>query len=367
MSFEIQAMAPPGLEAVLAEEVRAAGFATPRTVPGGVAFCGGWPEVWRANLDLRGAGRVSAVIASFRAFHPAQLDKRARRVDWGAVLLPDVPVRVEATADRRSKVYHAGAARDRIARAIAEELGAPITEDAPVTVRARIVDNLVTLSVDTSGEPLHKRGHKQAVGRAPMRETMAALLLRACGYVGSEPVLDPMCGSGTFVIEAAEMAAGLAPGRSRGFAFERLASFDPAAWQAMRMEPAGPPPALRFHGSDRDAGAFAAARANAERAGVADLCSFERKTISEIAPPEGAPGLVIVNPPYGTRVGDRKPLYALHAALGRVLSERFEGWRVGIVTSEKSLAHATDLPFASEGAPIPHGGLKVRLYRTDPL
>ena len=367
MTFEIHLMAPPGLEPVLAEEARDAGFAAPRAVRGGVTVQGGWPDVWRANLCLRGAGRVSATFAAFRAHHLAQLDKRARRVDWAAVLRPDVPVRVEATADRRSKVYHAGAVRDRVARAVAEELGAPVAEDAPVTVRARVADDLVTLSVDTSGAPLHKRGAKQAVGRAPLRETMAALLLRACGYRGGEPVLDPMCGSGTFVLEAAEMAAGLAPGRARGFAFEQLATFDPAAWAAMRDAPARPLPDLRFHGSDRDAGAFAAARANAERAGVEALCAFERRAVSEIAPPEGPPGLVVANPPYGARIGDRKPLFALHAALGRVLLDRFAGWRVGLVTADAGLARATGLPFAETSAPIAHGGLRVRLHRTDPL
>jgi putative N6-adenine-specific DNA methylase len=367
MAFEIHLMAPPGLESVLADEARAAGFPDPRPVRGGVVISGDWPEVWRANLQLRGAGRVSAEIAAFRAHHPAQLDKRARRVDWAAVLRPDVPVRVEATADRRSKVYHAGAVRDRIARAVSETLGAPLAEDAPVTLRARVADDLVTIAVDTSGAPLHKRGHKQAVARAPMRETMAALILRACGYDGREPVLDPMCGSGTFVLEAAEIAAGLPPGRTRGFAFEQLATFDPAAWEAMRTAIAPRPTDLRFHGSDRDAGAFVAARANAERAGVADLCDFQRRTVSEIAPPEGPPGLVVVNPPYGTRVGDRKPLHALHGALGRALRERFAGWRVGLVTSEVGLARAAGLPFAHESAPIAHGGLRVRLYRTDPL
>ncbi|PWJ19108.1 THUMP domain-containing class I SAM-dependent RNA methyltransferase [Jannaschia seohaensis] len=366
MSFEIHLMAPPGLEPILAEEARAAGLSGARPVPGGVVLMGGWPEVWRANLKLRGAGRVSARIGSFRAFHLAQLDKRARKFPWREVLRPDVPVRVEVATNRKSKIYHKGAAEERIARAIHEELGAPLEGPDPVTVRARIDDNLVILSVDTSGDPLHKRGAKQAVGKAPLRETMAALLLRACGFDGSEPVLDPFCGSGTFVLEAAEIAAGLAPGRARRFAFERLATFDAAAWAALRDMPQPPRPDLGFYGSDRDAGAFAAARANAERAGVAELCHFEKRTVSEIAPPPGGPGLVIANPPYGTRIGDRKPLYGLYGALGTALRERFSGWRLGLVTSEPSLARATGLDL-DESAPIAHGGLRVRLYRSGPL
>lgn len=368
MSFEIFLMAPPGLESALATEAAAAGFADPVVVPGGVTLQGGWSDVWRANLTLRGAGRVLARIGEFRAFHLAQLDKRSRKFPWGEILRPDVPVRVEVATNRKSKIYHAGAAQQRIETAIAEELGAEISPKAQVVVRARIDDNMVGLSVDTSGGLLHKRGHKQAVGKAPLRETMAAMFLAQCGYDGSEPVLDPMCGSGTFVIEAAEIAAGLLPGRARNFAFQQLASFDAEAWAAMKADlPAPKPTDLRFHGSDRDAGSFAAARENAERAGVADLVDFRKSAVSEIVPPEGPPGLVIVNPPYGVRVGNKKPLYGLHGALGAALKERFSGWRVGIVTSEASLAQATGLPFEPTGQPVAHGGLRVTLFRTKPL
>jgi putative N6-adenine-specific DNA methylase len=365
MAFEIFLVVPPGLETVLADEARAAGFAVTGTMPGGVTLQGGWPEIWRANLTLRGATRVLARIGEFRAFHLAQLDKRARKFDWAAVLRPDVPVRVEVST-RRSKIYHAGAATQRIERAISEELGAPIAANAPVQIKARIDDNLVTFSVDTSGESLHKRGHKLFTGKAPMRETLASLILRACGYNGSEPVLDPMCGSGTFPIEAAEIAAGLLPGRDRAFAFEHLAGFDPGAFAAMKAVPRRETD-LRFHGSDRDAGAIKGATENAARAGVAGLTQFTRAPVSELARPEGPPGLVIVNPPYGGRIGDRKLLFALHGALGQVLRDRFSGWRVGIVTNDGGLAKATGLPFRPPGPPIAHGGLKVTLYQTDRL
>lgn len=366
--IEIFLVATPGLEGALCAEARALGFAGARQVKGGVTLSGGWPEVWRANLELRGAGRVVARIASFRAFHLAQLDKRARKVAWGEVLRPDVPFRVEASC-AASKIYHSGAAAQRVATAIRQTLGAPLDENAEVRVMVRIDDDLVTIGIDTSGEPLHKRGFKAAVAKAPMRETMAAMFLRLSAYDGAEPVVDPMCGSGTFVIEAAEIAAGLKPGRARRFAFEQLATFDAAAWQKMRdaVPPSRLRPALRFHGSDRDAGAVAMCRANAERAGVADLVEFRQLTVSEIAPPEGPPGLVIVNPPYGDRIGDRQAITALYRALGRVLSERFAGWRVGLITSDPELARATGLPFAPPAAPVLHGGIRVTLYQTGPL
>lgn len=365
--FEIFLVATPGLEAPLCAEAREKGFADARVAPGGVALRGGWAEVWRANLELRGASRVLARIAAFRAMHLAQLDKRARRVPWPEFLRPDVAVRVEASAAKNSRIYHGGAAAERIARAIREELGAEVRDDAEIAVKARIDDDLCTLSIDTSGEPLHKRGHKEAVNKAPMRETLAAMFLKLCGYDGREPVLDPMCGSGTFAIEAAEIAAGLKPGRSRGFAFEHLAGFDPAAWAALKDAPPPAPPALRFFGSDRDDGAVAMSRANAARAEVGDLCDFARHAISDLPRPDGPAGLVIVNPPYGGRIGDKDELAPLYHALGETLRARFSGWRVGIVTDAQRLAKATGLPFKPPSPPVLHGGIRVNLYATEPL
>jgi putative N6-adenine-specific DNA methylase len=282
------------------------------------------------------------------------------------VLRPDIPFRVEASC-AKSRIYHSGAAAERIETAIKETLGAPHSPEAEVTVRVRIENDICTISLDTSGELLHRRGHKQAVNAAPMRETMASLFLRQCGFDGSEPVLDPMCGSGTFVIEAAEIAARLNPGRSRHFAFEQLATFDAEAWERMRAVRSQRTPIALCHGSDRDAGAIAMSRANAERAEVTGFTEFRQATVSEIAPPPGPPGLVILNPPYGNRIGDRKTLFPLYQALGHRLMTQFAGWRVGLIASEERLARATGLPFLPPEAPVPHGGLRVTLYRTAAL
>ena len=364
--FEIFLVAVPGLEGPLCAEARAHGFKA-KSVPGGVTLKGGWPQVWRANLEIRGASRIIARLGSFRAQHLAQLDKRARDFPWGEVLRRDEPFRVEA-ACKSSRIYHSGAAAERIERAIAEELGgATASPDAAVCVRARIDKDVCTLGVDTSGELLHKRGHKQAVAKAPMRETMAALFLRQCGFDGSEPVVDPMCGSGTFVIEAAEIAAGLPPGRARPFAFEQLATFDAAAWAKMRDAHVPVMPASRFYGSDRDAGAVRMSRANAARAGVAAFTEFHERAVEELLSPPGPPGLVIVNPPYGARVGDKGRVKSLYRALGHTLLTRFAGWRVGLITSDEALAKATGLPFTLTAEPVLHGGLRVTLFRTRPL
>ncbi|CAM3101382.1 class I SAM-dependent RNA methyltransferase [Paracoccus nototheniae] len=363
--FDIFLVATPGLEAPLAAEAVALGW-TPVVQPGGVTIRGGWPDVWRANLHLRGATRVLARIGGFRAMHLAQLDKRSRKFPWADLLRPDLAIKVDSVC-RASKIYHAGAATQRIERAITEELGAPLADDAKITVKARIEDDLVTFSIDTTGESLHKRGHKEAVAKAPMRETMAAMFLAQMGFDGSQPVLDAMCGSGTFVLEAADMALGLAPGRSRSFAFQQLANYDEAAFA--RLKAAVHPRAASgpFIGSDRDPGAIRMSLANAARAGVSDAVQFQPCQIADLQRPDCAPGIVIVNPPYGARIGGKGPLFGLHARMGEVFRSRFRGWRIGIVTSEAGLAKATGLPWQAPGPIVAHGGLKVRLWQTGPL
>lgn len=365
-NFEIFMVATPGLEKPLLAEAHRNGFKDAKVTPGGVTFMGHWPDVWRANLTMRGATRILARVGSFMAFHLAQLDKRAHKFPWGDIIAPDVPVRVEVSTSRKSRIYHAGAATQRLETAL-KDLGYTISADAAVAVKVRIDDNKVTISIDTSGDSLHKRGHKEAVGKAPIRETLAALMLHQCGYDGTEPVLDPMCGSGTFLIEAAEIAAGLHPGRTRSFAFEQLATFNPETWHDMRRVGETHVPTQHFHGSDRDAGAVRMAQANATRAGVAEHITFQNLSAADIQRPEGPPGLIMCNPPYGGRIGNQKMLFSVYAGLGEALLTRFKGWRVGLVTNDANLAKATGLPFRPKGPPIPHGGLKVWLFQTDAL
>ena len=356
-------VAVPGLEAPLAAEAAGLGFADVRQVPGGVEVAGGLPEAMRANRSLRCAVRVLWRVAAFRALHLAQLDKRARKLSWSEWLRPDVPVRVEAVC-RSSKIYHDKAAQQRVAGAVAAA-GIAVAADAQVIVKARIEDDLCTVSIDTTGEPLHRRGHKTFVGKAPLRETMAAGFLWQMGFDGTQAVVDPMCGSGTIPMEAAEIAMGLLPGRSRDFAFAHLVGGGSEA-PCLSL----PPPYLekddggaRFFGFDRDDGAIRGARGNAERAGLAGLCRFERQAVSDLVPPEGrAPGIVLTNPPYGARIGERKLLFAVYGALGTTLKARFSGWTVGIITSDKGLAQATGLGLEAVG-PVDHSGTKVWLWR----
>lgn len=366
MSFEIFLATAPGLENALYDEVRNKGFKRAKATKGGVTIQGGWPEVWRANLWVRGASRILARIASFKALHLANLDALARDVPWDDVLNPEHSFRVEVSCSK-SRIYHSGAAAERIERAISDTLKISSSSDAEITVMARIDHDVCTLSIDTSGALLHKRGYKTAISKAPMRENMAALFLQQCGYQGAEPVFDPMCGSGTFVIEAAEIAARLNPGRSRNFAFEKLVTFDQESWENMRSVKRQAETGIQFYGSDRDEGAVKMSVENAVRAGVDTLTEFKQQTISDILPPTSTPGLVIINPPYGGRIGDKDKLRPLYQTLGKVLSARFLGWRVGIITTDHSLAQATGLTFLPTNPPVQHGGLRVNLFRTDAL
>lgn len=364
--LEIFLVTAPGLEDLLRKEAIEKGFKKPVADKGGVSIKGDWSDVWRANLVIRGASKILVRIATFRVVHLSQLDKRSRQIPWADVLRPETSIKVEASC-KGSRIYHEKAAAERVANAIKEELGAPVSADADINVKVRILNDMCTISVDTSGELLHKRDHKVVVNKAPMRENLAALMLRQCGYKGKEPVVDPMCGSGTFVIEAAEIAAYLNPGRSRHFAFEKLVSFEPEAWKTLRTSQKSLSPPVRFYGFDRDAGAIAMSQTNATRAGVQKYTEFQEQSISDLIPPEGPKGLVIINPPYGGRIGNKKPLYPLYQSLGSVLKERFSGWRVGLITSSDILAKKTDLPFTLVSNPVSHGGIGIKIYSTDIL
>ncbi|SMX42146.1 THUMP domain-containing class I SAM-dependent RNA methyltransferase [Octadecabacter ascidiaceicola] len=364
--MDIFLITAPGLQDLLATEAREKGFKVTSVIGGGVTLRGEWPEVWRANLQLRGANRVLARIGEFRAIYLSQLEKHASEFPWAETLLDGAMVTVEASCNK-SKIYHAGAATQRVEEALAAQgfFIAPAGTEDSFNIRVRIDRDIVSLSIDTSGEALHKRGHKEAVNKAPMRETMASLFLRDAGFNGREPLYDPMCGSGTFPIEAAEITRRFDSGRARSFAFQSLPDFDPEAFETMRSPTREA--AFNVYGSDRDAGAITMSHANAERAGVSDISKFSVKPISEITPPCDDKGLVIANPPYGGRIGNKKPLFGLYASFGERLMTEFKGWRVGIITTEPSLAKATKLPFKPAGPVVDHGGMKVRLYQTDPL
>jgi putative N6-adenine-specific DNA methylase len=223
-----------------------------------------------------------------------------------------------------------------------------------------------TVSVDSSGALLHRRGYRQATAKAPLRETLAAAMLLGSGWTPDRPLLDPFCGAGTVAIEAAMIARGIAPGllraaRPDGFAFMQWPGFDATLWERLTSEAreaVRPAAAAPIVASDRDAGAIEAARANAERAGVQESIALEQRTLSAV-PPLPTGGWIVTNPPYGARLGDRGPLRALYARLGAIAAS-LEGWSLALLSGDPMLEGQLALPLAERWRSS-NGGIPVRL------
>ena len=352
----------PGTEPWLMDEARSLSLAVSGRERGLIEVGGNWQDVARANICLRGASAVLVHLGAFPATDFRALEQGLSRLDWRSLLPAGKPLRVDVST-RRSALYHTGAIAQRVHQGSATQPPDKRDESDTLRVIVRLENDRCTVKLDTSGTPLHQRGFKQAVHKAPLRETMAALLLRACDYQPGEGLLDPMCGSGTFLLEAADMAFGLPPGRARHFAFERLGVVDPDLVHNLRQPSPNAVPAPALIGFDRDPQAIAASRANAERAGMLAHLRLGVRDIRQLVAPDGVPpGLLLVNPPYGARLGQTASLRSLYEMLGRRIRGHFRGWRLGLVTSDETLARATGLDLRA-GAPLAHGALQVRLYQ----
>jgi putative N6-adenine-specific DNA methylase len=363
----------PGLEPAAVDEARACGL-SPQRVEGGVELTGAPGLHQEANLRLRTASRVWLRLGHFTAPDPGALAK-------GLAALPLGPVWDRRHAPRLSVVLHGArfpGGADAVLAAAARAWGLPTVERAgaldeeaageALTLLVRVEGATCTVSADTSGEALHRRGYRQEVSRAPLRETLAAGLLLLAGYDGGVPLVDPMCGSGTFLIEGAWLSQRRAPGLLRTFAFERFPGFDAAAWAERRARAeaeALPAPRAVLRGHDLNAGALGTARRNARRAGVS--LTLERQDVRTLVPPAGlAPGWVVANPPYGKRVGEGEDLPGLYRALGTTLRRSFAGWRAALlVPDEPTLVRALGLPEA-RSLPVRNGGLRCRLLLGTP-
>jgi putative N6-adenine-specific DNA methylase len=335
-------------------------------------FKGDLNDLYRANLHLRTASRILARLGNF--FYAAtfpELQKRASRLPWERCLTPGQPVALRVTC-HQSKLYHSDAVARSLLAGLEQRLGKPsplvkADEDAdghpPQLILVRLVDDKCTISVDSSGELLYKRGYRLAVAKAPLRETLAAALLMASGWDRSAALLDPFCGSGTIPIEAACMALGLPPGLQRHFAFMDWPSWSEPLWLSIKGEVRPSTTALRpvLQASDRDAGAIRMARENAERAGVADFIEFQCRAVSAITPPT-EPGWVVTNPPYGVRVSEGKDLRNLYAQLGNVLRMHCRGWNVAVLCNDPVLLGQMQLDLDTSLGFV-NGGIGVRVAR----
>ena len=392
------AVCAPGLEPFTALELRKLGLLSPTqedAAPetsgrdraaqgenGGVSFAGDLNEIYLANLHLRTASRVLVRLGEFYAAAFSELRKKAGRLAWMRYLKPGQPVAINVTC-HQSRLYHSDAVAERIAGAIGDCLGEQPqvirpdpavsysngeTNLQPQLVVVRLVQDLCTISIDSSGELLHRRGYRLATAKAPLRETLAAGVLLASGWDKISPLIDPFCGSGTIAIEAAMMALSIAPGRDRRFSFMSWESFAPAVWEVFTGENAHQVRGrrteignkLNISASDRDAGAIQAALANATRSGVENDIEFSHRAVSAIEPI--GRGWVVTNPPYGLRISANKDLRNLYAQLGNVLRVKCSGWHVGVLCSDSRLLNNLGLHLDTSISLI-NGGVKVKLAR----
>jgi putative N6-adenine-specific DNA methylase len=373
------AVCPLGLEAVAADEMRTIGLDVDgvEANQGLVRWNATLTDITRANLHLRCVERITLEAGSFRALHFAEFRRKAAAIEWERWLAPGQPVLARVTS-RASKLYHERALADRLRGAIADRLGVepPAAEPASLDdpegttqlVVVRMVKDRCEVRIDTSGPRLHRRGYRLAAAKAPLRETLAAAILRWSGWDENAPLLDPFCGSGTFVIEAAMRAQSIAPGIDRHFAFERWPQVGADVLDSLRDEARasackaaqGPPQCV---GSDRDAGAVRAAEENAVRAGVQTATRFVTRSLSEAEPPSATPGWIVTNPPFGHRLSGEHDLRNLGARFGQVMQSRFSGWHVTMLAIDADFARATELRWR-EGPLVNDGGLKVSLLST---
>lgn len=372
----------PGAESVAARELAGLDEVS-GIVPtaGGVTFQGSLEAAMRANLWLRIPTRILLRFGAAQAREFSKLRHQLARLPWETVLPAGAPIAVAATT-RRCRLYHTGALAENVQAAIGDRLGtqpaltkpsqAATADAAAALILVRGEDDRFIVSMDSSGTRLHRRGTGKEVGRAPLRETLASALLGLAEWAPTQPLYDPMCGAGTIPLEACAGALHLAPGLERTFALEgwpavagnedarsRFAELRDLAKRSREPSLAAP-----VAGSDRDEAMVAVAIQNAERAGLREHVRFFARPIADVELPEGfdpaQPGLLLLNPPYGQRLGSRRELPTLYRDLGRVARSRFRGWRLAVVVHDPTLASAFRLPISASHR-LTHGGLKVTL------
>lgn len=363
---------PRGLEELLTEDAAAAGGADVKPVPGGVEFSGDQACCYRLNLESRIATRVLRRVATADYRNEADVYRLAFGVDWPRCFDVERTLRVYVTAQRsplKSVEFATLKVKDAVCDRFREAGGRrpSVNTRAPdVRIHLFLTAERATLYLDTSGEPLWQRGHKIAKVEAPLKENLAAGILRLAGWQPGVPLLDPMCGSGTFLLEAAQMSLDDAPGLGREpgeFAFERLRGFDAGLWRELRKSAAAtrlPADTLPIWGSDISADAVTRAGQNLAHAGLDDLVPLECADILARSAPAPS-GVMIANPPYGERLGELDELASFYPKLGDALKKRFAGWDCWLLSADTRLPRLIGLK-PMRKIPLFNGNLECRLY-----
>lgn len=364
------ATAAKGIEEVLADELRGLGIQVDAVETGGVRFRGDMEACYRANLWLRTANRILIPLSEFSCSTPEMLYDGVRSLNWAKYLTPEMTMAVDCSL-RDSFTTHSGwvalKTKDAIVDDLRERLGRrpnvdPANPDLRVNVH--LAKNRCTISLDSSGTPLDRRGYRIDRTEAPLRETLAAALVKLSGWDGSGPLIDPMCGSGTIVIEGALAAANRAPGLLRKFGFERWPGHRQGLWSELVKEAKvmiKERPVAALLGYDIDGKALEAARNNAGRAGVGSIVTFARGDIRNLQPPPQK-GVLIFNPPYGERLGEIEKLKPFYKEIGDVMKKRCSGYTAYILTGNPELAKSVGLK-PSRRIVLYNGPIECRLLK----
>jgi putative N6-adenine-specific DNA methylase len=363
------ATCPRGLELLLAEELGRLQAQKIHAVGGGVQFVGDFFLCYRVNLESRIASRVLWQVATGGYRSEDDIYRTAYALPWTDWFDPARSIRVDVSATRSPlaslnfvTLKIKDAACDKIRRHTGRRPSVD-TRQPDIPIQGHLTDRDFTLYLDTTGEPLFKRGRRISSGQAPLRENLAAGILRLAGWVPGIPLLDPMCGSATILLEAAQMALDIAPGLGRHFAFEKFKNFDGRRWRellqrsAARQKPKVP---LAIYGSDLSGDVLKAARTNLAAAGLEKVVSLKQANVLEITAP-AKEGIIVSNPPYGVRLGEQQELAEFYPKLGDVLKKNFGGWRAYLLSADMRLPKLIRLA-ASKRTPLFNGALECRLF-----
>jgi len=372
--LELFATVALGVEELTAGELQRLGASDIQVVRGGVGFSGDRRILYRSLLRLRTASRVLVQLGSFSCASPQELYDGMRTLPWTELLTPAMTLAVDCTL-RDSAITHshfaALKAKDAIVDLLRDATGSRPnieTKTPDLRVNLHIAKNRATVSLDASGAPLDRRGWRLDRNDAPLRETLAAAIMLHTGWDGSVPLLDPMCGSGTLLLEGAAMALGQPAGGGREFGLMRWRDFDRRLWERLLQEEqaaAASSLTVPVLGYDRDPKAIIACRENARRAGLEYAISFDRRPFEETEP-SGHQGVLVMNPPYGVRMGDTAELEGLYRKIGEVFKRRFTGWTAYLLAGDLELARLVGLKparrFVLFNGPLECRLLKYELY-----
>jgi putative N6-adenine-specific DNA methylase len=371
-SSELQnhfATCPRGLEPLLAAELSRLGAGNVLAASGGVSFQGDIRVAYRANLESRLATRILRRLNSKSYRSEKDIYEFARAQPWSRWFTVSQSIRVDITAIRsplKSIDFATLRIKDAVCDRFRDEGGSRPdvnTRSPDVRIQAFLTRDTATLYLDISGEPLYKRGYRAQSVEAPLKENLAAGIIALTGWQPDEPLLDPMCGGGTLLAEAALIGRNIAPGLGRSFGFERLADFDAGTWASVREAALAArtlEKKLSIHGSDLHYREVEYARENLRAAGLGDAVHIKQASATDLRAP-AAEGVMVTNPPYGERIGESGDLAALYPKLGDWMKQHFAGWRCYYFTGDPELPKGIRLK-ASKRTPLFNGAIECRLF-----